>query len=215
MKKTQLKILNNATVLFNRKGVSNVRLQDIAKKCGISAGNLSYHYKTKKDLMEGVLQMMQASFKAMSTANKEHIENEDYLIISKSYISFQIQHRFFHRDLLEIIKLLPEAKDLFQNQMEQVVNFTQNGLGLAIEKGLIIKEPHDDHYFYFAKNIWGILNSWLVEREVLGEAKVSIKSILIAIWEFHYPYFTEKGRVVYQELRNNLPELIKMEMETV
>jgi len=40
MKKTQEKILKNAIQLFNTKGVSNVRLQDIAKKAGISAEKL-------------------------------------------------------------------------------------------------------------------------------------------------------------------------------
>ena len=57
MKKTPKKILENARALFNTKGVSNVRLQDIAKKSGISPGNLSYHYSTKKDLMSAVLML--------------------------------------------------------------------------------------------------------------------------------------------------------------
>jgi len=178
MKKTQLKILNNATALFNRKGVSNVRLQDIAQKCGISAGNLSYHYKTKKDLMEGVLQLM--------TDNRSN--------------------------LLEIIKLVPEAASLFEKHMNQVISFTKNGLYLAAGKGLIKPEPHESHFYFFAKNIWGILNSSLIEREVLGEEKVSIASILTAIWEFHYPYFTEKGLVAYQELKENIPGMIATEM---
>ena len=63
MKKTQENILINTIQLFNKNGVSNVRLQDIAKQAGISAGNLSYHYKLKKDLIEGVLTYMTQSFK--------------------------------------------------------------------------------------------------------------------------------------------------------
>ena len=51
MKKTQLKIVKTAIKLFNKGGVSNVRVQDIAVAAGISPGNLTYHYKTKKDLM--------------------------------------------------------------------------------------------------------------------------------------------------------------------
>ncbi len=212
MKKTQLKILNNATALFNRKGVSNVRLQDIAQKCGISAGNLSYHYKTKKDLMEGVLQLMTDNRSKMSAANMEHLENNDYTAVSIQYIRFQIEHRFFQRDLLEIIKLVPEAASLFEKHMNQVISFTKNGLYLAAGKGLIKPEPHESHFYFFAKNIWGILNSSLIEREVLGEEKVSIASILTAIWEFHYPYFTEKGLVAYQELKENIPGMIATEM---
>ena len=58
MKKTQKKIVNTAIDLFNKRGVGNVRLQDIAEQAEISQGNISYHYKTKKDLMEAVLSYM-------------------------------------------------------------------------------------------------------------------------------------------------------------
>jgi len=215
MKRTQLKILNNATLLFNRRGVSNVRLQDIAQKCGISAGNLSYHYKTKKDLMEGVLQLMSDNRTKMSASNMKYVENDDYMTVAINYIRFQINHRFFHRDLLEIIKLAPEAKSLFEKQMNQVLSFTKNGLYLSAGKGYIIPEPHENHYYYFAKNIWGILNSWLIEREVLGEEVVSMESILTAIWEFHYPYFTEKGLEIFHKLKDTMPDMIEAEMATV
>ena len=67
MKKTQEKILKNAIKLFNKNGVGNVRLQDIAKKSGVSAGNLSYHYKLKKDLIKSVLDYMSQSSKELSS----------------------------------------------------------------------------------------------------------------------------------------------------
>ena len=95
MKKTQEKILTNAIKLFNKNGVGNVRLQDIAKKAGISAGNLSYHYKLKKDLIENVLAFMAESFKKMSSQNMGLVEQNDYTSVTKNYITFQISHRFF------------------------------------------------------------------------------------------------------------------------
>ncbi len=67
MKKTQQNILIYAIHFFNKKGVGNVRLQDIAKKVGISSGNLAYHYSQKKDLIEGVLAYMTKEWKEKST----------------------------------------------------------------------------------------------------------------------------------------------------
>ena len=209
MKKTQKKILTNAIQLFNKKGVGNVRLQDIAKKAGISAGNLSYHYKTKKDLIEAVLEFMISELKETRSRNLAFLEENDYLSIIKNYLHFQIGNRFFYRDILEIISLVPNAKEVFENQMQQVLNFTKNGTYLAIGKGLIIQEPHEHHYDFFAKNIWAILYSWLVEREVLGERKVSLQQVISAIWEFHFPYFTEKGKEVFYELKTRLPKLVE------
>ena len=209
MKKTQEKILKNAIQLFNKKGVSNVRLQDIAKKAGISAGNLSYHYKLKKDLIEGVLEYMTQSGKEMSSQNMAHVEKNEYTAVTKNYISFQISHRFFYRDILEVCSFVPSAKELFEKQMEQVINFIKNGTYLAIGKGFIKPEPHEGHYHFFAKNIWAILNSWLVEREVLGEEKVSMHQVMLAIWEAYYPYFTEKGLKEFHRLKEELPALIQ------
>ena len=212
MKKTQEKILTHAVRLYNRKGVRNVRLQDIAASAGISAGNLSYHYKTQKALMEAVLGYLEDEYKKMSSLNMTFLENEDYLAVTKNYLGFQIRHRFFYRDIMEIMALLPEAKIQFEKRIQQVVSFTKNGMYLAIGKGLIKPEPHEGHYDFFAKNIWAILNSWLVEREVLGEERVSMEQIMLAVWEFHYPYFTEKGREIFFSLKKKLPEIIKAEV---
>jgi len=212
VKKTQEKILRNAIQLFNTKGVSNVRLQDIAKKAGISAGNLSYHYKLKKDLIEGVLDYMAESFKEMSSQNMAHVERNDYTAVIKNYLGFQIRHRFFHRDILEISSFAPAAKELFEKQMEQVINFTKNAMYLAIGKGFVKPEPHEGHYHFFAKNSWAILNSWLVEREILGEEKVSMHQVMLAIWEAHYPYFTEKGQKEFVRLKKELPAMIQGEL---
>ncbi len=212
MKKTQEKILTNAVRLFNRMGVSNVRLQDIAGQAGISAGNLSYHYKTKKDLMQAVLDFMKENFKAMSSINMAFVEKNDYLSVIKNYLGSQIRHRFFYRDILEIINFVPDAKNIYEDQMKQVLNFTKNGMFLAVGKGIIHPEPHEGHYDFFAKNIWAILNSWLIEREVLGEETVSMQQVMLAVWEFHYPYFTEKGKEIFVEVKNQLPQMIEEEM---
>jgi len=212
MKKTPKKILENARTLFNTKGVGNVRLQDIAKNSGISPGNLSYHYSTKKDLMSAVLMMLQEATKEMRATNMHSLESEDYLGVIKNYMRFQIGHRFFYRDILDITNLVPEAKDVYEQLMNQVISFSKNGMYLAVGKGLLKPEPHDDSFHFFSKNVWGILNSWLIEREVLGTKKVGMDEIMLAIWEYHYPYLTEKGVDLYHNVKKRIPELVKEEM---
>ena len=73
MKKTPRKILYNARLLFNREGVNNVRLQDIAKQTDISPGNLSYHFKTKKELIEGLLNQKQQASEDIRALNMKHL----------------------------------------------------------------------------------------------------------------------------------------------
>ena len=210
MKKTPIKILTNATSLFNHKGVGNIRLQDIAKKSGISAGNLSYHYKTKKDLLEAVLAFMSANFLESKSTNLVFLEKHDYTGLIKNYLGFQIRHRFFYRDILEIINLVPNAKTVFQKQIKHVINFSKNGIDLAVEKGFMIPEPYEGHYELFAKNNWAIMQGWLIERDVLGKKKVNINQVIMAVLESHYPYFTKKGKRVFEGLKKDLPKLIEI-----
>lgn len=92
--------------------------------------------------------------------------------------------------------------------MKQVLEFTKNGMHLAVDKGYIKPEPHTDHYYYFAKNIWAILNSWLIEREVLGEKKLSMEQVMTAIWELHYPYLTAKGKKLFPKVKTQIPALL-------
>ena len=58
MSSTRKKIIESSILLFNSKGLANVRLQDIAEYNNISPGNLTYHYKTKKDLMDYIIYVM-------------------------------------------------------------------------------------------------------------------------------------------------------------
>ena len=94
MKKTQQKIVKTAIQLFNKNGVANVRVQDIAIAANISPGNLTYHYKTKKDLMVAVLQYMKTLQKDMFPYQSV-IEAPTWIELVQTYLRFQIQFRFF------------------------------------------------------------------------------------------------------------------------
>ncbi len=215
MKKTQEKIIIATVDLFNKAGVSNVRLQDIAKEVGISPGNLTYHYKTKKDLLVAVLSEMTDQQKAGRNTNLAFVESNDIISILTNYLSFQIQHRFFYRDILEIIKLVPEAKGLLDHHIQNVIEFSKNAIYLSIGKGYMKAEPHEGHYEIFSKNSWAILHSWLREREVFGEEKVSLYHAILAVLELHYFYLTEEGLLRYAALKEQLPKLVKEQISLV
>lgn len=209
MKKTQEKIIIATVDLFNKVGVSNVRLQDIAKEVGISPGNLTYHYKTKKDLLAAVLSEMTDQQKKVKNTNLGFVASIDIISIVTNYLSFQIQYRFFYRDILEIIKLSPDAKSLLNQHIQEVIIFSKNAIYLSVDKGYMKAEPHEGHYELFAKNAWAILHSWLREREVFGEEEVSLYHAILAVLELHYFYLTEEGLVRYFELKEQLPRLVK------
>ena len=53
---TQLRILQAALELFNEHGTAAVSANRIAEYCGISKGNLQYHYRNKREIIYSVFQ---------------------------------------------------------------------------------------------------------------------------------------------------------------
>jgi len=212
MKKTQHKIIKTAIQLFNKNGVANVRVQDIAVTASISPGNLTYHYKTKKDLMIAVLRYMKVVQKEMFPYQSV-IEAQNWIELVQTYLRFQIQFRFFYRDILEISRLVPESRIQYQKQIASVINFNKNGIYLAVGKGFMIPESHEGHYQALATNSWAILNAWLTVREVLGEEVANVKRGMNGLLELNYPYFTDKGKEVYHRIKQQIPEMVKSEID--
>lgn len=214
MKKTQQKIVSTAIQLFNKNGVANVRVQDIAIAANISPGNLTYHYKTKKDLMGAVLTHMKSLQKDMFPYQSA-VEAQEWIVLVQTYLHFQIKFRFFYRDILEIANLIPESKSQYQKQIENVINFNRNAIYLSVGKGYMEPEPHEGHYRALATNSWAILNAWLTVREVLGEEVANLQRGINGLLELNYPYLTEKGKEFYHKVKEQLPGLVKTEIDLI
>lgn len=67
---TKYLIIQSAINLFNKYGIKNVRVQDIASEAGISPGNLTYHFRTKKDLMPAIRRYMIKMLDTMSFGDR-------------------------------------------------------------------------------------------------------------------------------------------------
>ena len=63
--KTKDKIINTAIKLFNQHGTETISTNHIAKKTGISPGNLYYHFRNKNDIMISILNKFNMELKAM------------------------------------------------------------------------------------------------------------------------------------------------------
>ncbi len=213
MKDTRSNIIDTAIDLFNAHSVGNVRVQDIAKASAISPGNLTYHFRTKKELMEGVYQHMKTELAALHFGDFLFKESMDTLDITRTYLSFQIKYRFFYRDIMEIFSLVPEVQLAYTRQIRQVINFNRNSIYLAIGQGLMVPEPTPGIYDSLAKNAWAILNSWLSAREILGEDAVSIEEGVRLIMDLHYPFYSDSGKAIYLETKANMTSSLAKETE--
>ena len=209
MKSTKRKIIQTAIDLFNQRGVGSVRVRDIAEAAEVSPGNLTYHFKTKKDIIHSVYRYM---LKNLEEIKNVFLKSSNIVTSARDYLKFQIQFRFFYRDILEIIHLYPEIKDSYKEQMNYLIRFNRKALYVGVEMGFLEEEPSEGLYDTLSRNSWAIQNSWLLAREILGEKTISVAGGIDAILDLHYPYLTEKGKAFYYKTKQELKKWVEVEV---
>lgn len=208
MSSTRIKIVESSILLFNKKGLANVRLQDIAEYNNISPGNLTYHFKTKKDLMDYIIYYMIRKLVEIEATQRESLKQMSLYNILRNNLVFLFNYRFFFRDILEIINLVPNAKSVFKDVNKINEKFSIEYINISIKNGYMKKEAFDGQYKTFAKNNWSIVSSSLTTWEVLDDSKNKYRKIFDEIMGHFYPYLTKKGVDRYNKKKKEISKKI-------
>lgn len=203
-KETKHIIIQAAIKLFNERGIKNVRVQDIAEEAGISPGNLTYHFPTKKDLMPSVRRYMMKTLDTMAFANRLFEEGIEGMKVVKSYLEYLEKFRFFYLDMLEIMREYPEIRTTHQQQIDFEVESIKNLIQYVRGKDYLQPEAFDGQYEALANQIWMTMHFWLLNREVRGEKTTGINEGLMAVANLFYPHCTAFGRKKYEELKGQV-----------
>lgn len=198
---TKDKIIQASIKLFNKYGISEVSLRQIAEDIDISHGNLAYHYKNKRHIIDEIYTRME---KEMDEAvfpggdlSLQHVHHL-YQRISR----FQKRHRFFYMDMLEITRRYPKIieryRDTISLRSQQYIQLINH----LIKKGLVKEEPEPGFYRSLFHSIWVMSTFWLQHKKILGEDHPLIKSgsDIKHVWEIFLPHLTEKGLQEYKEI---------------
>jgi len=212
---TRIKIVESSILLFNKKGLANVRLQDIAEYNNISPGNLTYHFKTKKDLMDYIIYYMIRKLVEIEATQRESLKQMSLYNILRNNLVFLFNYRFFFRDILEIINLVPNAKSVFKDVNKINEKFSIEYINISIKNGYMKKEAFDGQYKTFAKNNWAIVSSSLTTLEVLDDSKNKYRKIFDEIMGHFYPYLTKKGVDRYNKKKKEISKKIDEDFKNI
>lgn len=98
--KTRERILNTARELFNARRFGNVTTAELAAECGIAEGNLWYHFKSKRALLEALTETFLVDVEdrlAIMPSDPDRIL-EQYATMLLALMSEIRQYRFLYRD---------------------------------------------------------------------------------------------------------------------
>lgn len=187
--KKQNKIILPILKAFNSKGYYAYNLAELAKICGISRGNLAYHYKVKEDILFDIAIIMQQDIDAFQLKRRSYPAFSNLSIDIETCAFLQKKYPFVFRDV-SVLEHKQICK-VMQQWSQKIINQNIKAFAFGIKIGNIKEEVIDGTYYQLANNAWLLSYFWLAQKSL---RKVSaMEKAELMIWSTILPYFTKKG----------------------
>jgi TetR/AcrR family acrAB operon transcriptional repressor len=146
--KTREHLLNSALNLFNEKGFSATRLEDIAKVAGVTRGAIYWHFKNKMDifsaLFEQTIEFLFKDFMKIVTSELTSIEKlrESVIQFSKKLLTDEISRSFAF--IFYGIEWTKEVQEIAHSTMEHMKWHENHPLLAVVQEGQKKGQIKDD-----------------------------------------------------------------------
>lgn len=204
---TAERILGAGIELFNQHGIQNVAMSRIAAQVGISAGNLGYHFKSKRDMLVAILPMIEEGMLAAIRVPPSEVVSP--VVVAHWQIGifrYLWKFRFFFTSLTYVFPEDEELRDRYAHFEQRIIQKLQAVLDNAVERKLMrpVDEPNTTELV--ATNMWLLWLAWLRCEQIRlprvdSAENTSIYKGALLHFSLTQPYF---GR----EFRNQLLESI-------
>lgn len=205
MKKTKTKIIQSSIELFNQQGLVNVRLQKIADHCGISVGNLAYHFPNKIAIIKAIDEILQKEIEPVLSNKKSFPYLIDFDNQLSQYYFLINKYAFYFLDLLEMERIFPSIHSNRREYIHKMIDQIHKWLLENIQKGILKAEIHMEQYRHTAKSIWMIITFWMTQQQVKGALNQDEGAFKEVVWNQLVPVFTGSGLMEYEAII--LPQL--------
>jgi AcrR family transcriptional regulator len=189
---TKQRIIDAAIHLFNKDGVANVRLQQIADEAGISVGNLAYHYKNKEAIVGSVYENLFEEVSRILSSYMQSAKLADFDQQLSMYYAFFAQYRFYLIDLFEVERSHPDFIETWRHYVTKMTIQIRKRLDYYVQRQYIHPEKEKGHYDLLAKSIWMAIVFWGTAQHLKGEVHNEYQ-FKEAVWSILSPYFTQSG----------------------
>lgn len=200
---TKEKIKKTTLLLCNEGDSLSVSTNHIAKKLGISPGNLYYHYKNKEAIIRDIYHDMSATFESFNSF--EHILNAQNPLkaldsMFDKYGELFWEYRFLMRDSAVLMAMDSELKMMFAKNQTIRIEQIESLLKFLIHEEIF--EPISQEQIHKrAKLNWFISAYWQVFTSTYGViSKESICEAKEMLFELQiYPFLSQKGKNLLSE----------------
>lgn len=195
-KETQKLILETSIKLFNESGTRHVSTNRIAEACGLSKGNLHYHFKNKESVIQSIFELMARDI--------EKNWNDDYLQPTAEHMAEMFyrqlkmiwDYRFFYRELTPLLQKDQLLKDRFCNLRKKRVVEVEKFFKALIAEGFLVGLDDPEVLSSLITIGWIISDYWIsfIDIEDKEINKATIKEGYLLMVQSLVPYLTDEAR---------------------
>jgi AcrR family transcriptional regulator len=209
-KVTQLRILQAALELFNAEGTAAVSASRIAEHCGISKGNLQYHFPGKRDVIFAIFQLAIGEMNA--GWYRDHLEPtlEHMTAMFVRQLQLIVKYRFFYRELADILRQDPLLRRRYADNRERRFGVIEKFMQALADRGLM-RLPHDARRLRSIVEVtWILSENWMNYTEYQGRemSAATIFEGYAAILEVLRPYLCADPQRITEESSCTIERLV-------
>lgn len=128
--KTQALVKKTSIRLFNEHGTASISVNNIADKCGISRGNLHYHFKNKHEIIRSIYQDIVGEIESGWYGDEDQPTLKHMAEMYIRQLELNWRYRFFIREMVALVRidsvLAEKVKEFRTKRLAAVVSFLRN-----------------------------------------------------------------------------------------
>lgn len=200
-RETQSLIIKTALRLFNEHSTGAVSTNRVAEACDISKGNLHYHFKTKKEIIQTI-------FKGISDEMNEGWY-QDHLSPTVKHMAEMFarqlllihDYRFFYREMPALLRSDPVLLRRYQETRDKRMAALEDYFKELSRVGVINFKNNEPMINSLVVSTWIISDNWLnyIEFKKYEATSEKILEGYEMILDILRPYFTQPWDVVLAE----------------
>ena len=136
-------ILDVAEELFGTKGFDNTSTNDILEKVGIARGTLYYHFKSKEDILDGVIKRITEQIMGAAARITKQKELPILERLTKSVLALNVENAIGHEVMAQVHK--PQNALMHQKMQEEMISGITPILTELLEEGITQGTFHTDY----------------------------------------------------------------------
>jgi AcrR family transcriptional regulator len=193
---TRQKILDTALQLFNSRNVDLVTIRDVAKKAGISHGNLCYHFPNIENLVEHLYRQLAAEQDELFTRmTAREVSLETLKASSLESLTMLYRYKFLMLDFVSVMRKNKTIRDHYRKLYKLRKDQFRQIFTWMISQDYLKPEIYPGHYDRVIEQLFIVGDFWMASAEILYEGKEKEKVAHYAdiIDQVLFPYLTPKA----------------------